>query len=139
MYSSRTGHAYQGARPSRKKVQAVCHEITDLVQRLPTFIRPEALVCQVNLVLRGWTNYFSYGTVSPAYRAVHQHTIHRVRQWLQRKFKLRGRGIRHFPDARLQQELKLFNPTQLRGNFSHAKRVNSGPRAGCGKSARPVR
>jgi RNA-directed DNA polymerase len=139
MYSRRTGGAYPGVRPSRKKVQRVCHQINDLVQKLPPFIRPEALVCQVNQVLRGWTNYFCYGTVSPAYRAVHQHAMHRVRQWLQRKFKLRGRGIRHFPDAHLESVLGLFNPTRLRGNFSHANRVNSGPRAGCGKSARPVR
>ena len=139
MYSPRTGWAYQGVRPSRSKVQRVCHQINDLVQKLPPFIRPEALVHQVNQVLRGWTNYFCHGTVSQAYRAVHQHTIHRVRQWLQRKFKLRGRGIRHFPDAHLQHGLGLFNPTTLRSNFSHAKRVNSGPRAGCGKSARPVR
>jgi hypothetical protein len=119
----RTGHAYQGVRPSRKKVQRVCHEINDLVQKLPTFNRPEAVVCQVNQVLRGWTNYFQYGTVSPAYRAVHQHAMHRVRQWLQRKFKLRGRGIRHFPDAHLESILGLFNPTRLRSNFSHAKGV----------------
>jgi RNA-directed DNA polymerase len=139
MYSPRSGRAYQGVRPSRKKVQRVCHEINDLVQRLPTFARPEAVVHQVNQVLRGWTNYFRYGTVSPAYRAVHQHAVHRVRQWLQRKFKLRGRGIRHFPDEHLQHVLGLFNPTTLRSNFSHAKRATSGPRAGCRKSARPVR
>jgi RNA-directed DNA polymerase len=139
MYSRRTGGAYPGVRPSRKKVQHVCHEVNDLVRKLPPFIRPEALVQQVNQVLRGWTNYFCYGTVSPAYRAVHQHAIHRVRQWLQRKFKLRGRGIRHFPDAHLQHVLGLFNPTTLRSNFSHANRAISGPRAGCGKSARPVR
>lgn len=139
MYSPRTGTAYPGVRPSRKKVQRVCHEINHLVRKLPPFIRPEALIHQVNQVLRGWTNYFSYGTVSPAYRAVHQHAVHRVRQWLQRKFDLRGRGIRQFPDARLQHELGLFNPSTLRGNFSHAKRMNSGPRAGCRKSARPVR
>lgn len=130
MYSRRSGHAYQGVRPSRKKVQRVCHEINDLVRKLPTFARPEAVVHQVNQVLRGWTNYFSYGTVSPAYRAVHQHAVHRVRQWLQRKFKLRGRGISQFPDEHLQQVLGLFNPTTLRSNFSHANRANSGPRAG---------
>jgi len=135
MHSPRTGNTYMGVRPSRKKVQGVCHRINDLVRKLPPFIRPEALVHQVNVVLRGWTNYFRYGTVSPAYRAVHQHVIHRVRQWLQRKFKLRGRGIRQFPDARLQHELGLFNPTTLRSNFSHAKRLNPGPRAGCGKTA----
>ena len=139
MYSPRTGGAYAGAKPSRKKVQQVCHQINDRVRRLPTFIRPEALVHQVNLVLRGWTNYFCYGTVSPAYRAVHQHVTHRVRQWLQRKFAVAGRGYYHFPGTYLEDTLGLLNPTRLHSNFSSAKRVNSGPRAGCGKPARPVR
>jgi RNA-directed DNA polymerase len=139
MYSPRTGGAYQGARPSRKKVQQVCHEINDRVKKLPPFIRPEALVCQVNQILRGWTNYFRFGTVSPAYRAVHQHATHRVRQWLQHKFAVAGRGYYHFSDTHLEKVLGLFNPTLLRGSFSYAKRVNSGPRAGCGKTARPVR
>jgi RNA-directed DNA polymerase len=139
MYSPRTGRPYPGVRPSRKKVQQVCHTINDRVRKLPPFVRPEAVVHQVNQVLRGWTNYFCYGTVSPAQRAVHQHAVHRVRQWLQRKFKLRGRGIRHFPDEHLGNVLGLFNPTRLRGSFSHAKSVPSGPRAGCGKPARPVR
>jgi RNA-directed DNA polymerase len=139
MYSPRTGGAYFGARPSRKKVQQVCHEINDRVRKLPLFIRPEAVVCQVNQILRGWTNYFGYGAVSPAYRAVHQHASHRVRQWLQRKFAVSGRGYYHFTGTYLEETLGLLNPTRLHGNFSSAKGVNSGPRAGCRKSARPVR
>lgn len=139
IYSPRNGGAYLGARPSRKKVQHVCHEINDRVRRLPPFLRPEALVSQVNQILRGWTNYFGYGTVSPAYRAVHRHATHRVRQWLQRKFAVPGRGYYHFPDTYLENSLGLVNVTRLHGSFSPAKGVNSGPRAGCGKTARPVR
>ena len=41
------------------------HFLTLLVGRLPTFIGPEALVRQVNHVLRGWANYFCYGTYTP--------------------------------------------------------------------------
>ena len=67
MYSPRTGGAYLGARPARKKVLGVCHRLNELVGRLPTFIRPEALVYQVNQVLRGWANYFCYGTYTPAF------------------------------------------------------------------------
>ena len=67
MYSPRTGGAYLGARPARKKVLGVCRQLNELVGRLPTFIRPEALVYQVNQVLRGWANYFCYGTYTPAF------------------------------------------------------------------------
>jgi hypothetical protein len=41
MYSPRTSGAYLGARPARKKVLGVCHQLNELVGRLPTFIRPE--------------------------------------------------------------------------------------------------
>ena len=49
----------------------VCHRLNELVSKLPTFIRPEALVYQVNQVLRGWANYFCYGTYTPAFKIVH--------------------------------------------------------------------
>lgn len=121
MYSPRTGGAYIGARPARKKVLGVCHEINDLVSKLPTFIRPEALVYQVNQVLRGWANYFCYGTYTPAYRVVRQHVFRRVRRWLCRKFEMRGQGYRQYPDSYLEHELGLLNLTQLPRRHSWAK------------------
>ncbi len=53
-------------------------------------------------------NYFSYGTLSPAYRVVHRHAVHRVRQWLGRKFKIQGRGYYQFSDQHLTQRLGLL-------------------------------
>jgi RNA-directed DNA polymerase len=121
MNSPRTGGAYIGARPARKKVLGVCRQLNELVGRLPTFIRPEAMVYQVNQVLRGWANYFCYGTYTPAYRAVRQHVLRRVRRWLRRKFDVRGQGYRQFPDSYLEQELGLLNLTQLPRRHSWAK------------------
>ena len=121
MYSPRTGGAYLGARPAKKKVQGVCRELNELVGRLPTFIRPEALVYQVNQVLRGWANYFAYGTLTPAYRLVHQHACHRVRRWLRRKFQAAGQRYYQYPDSYLEETLGLLNPAQLPRRFSWAK------------------
>ena len=101
MYSPRTGGAHLGARPARKKVLGVCHQLNELVSKLPTFIWPEAMVYQVNQVLCGWANYFCYGTYTPAYRAVRQHVLRRVRRWLRRKFEVRGQGYRQYPDRYL--------------------------------------
>jgi group II intron reverse transcriptase/maturase len=109
MYSPRTGGAYLGARPARRKVQGICRRINDLVRRLPTFIPPEALVYQVNQVLRGWANYFSYGTYTPAFHDVHRHVLRRVRRWLRRKFKWQRLGYDQYPDSRLEQEFGLLN------------------------------
>src|SRR5271166_2020808 len=113
MYSRRTGGAYLGARPARKKVLGVCRQLNELVGKLPTFIRPEALVYQVNQVLRGWANYFCFGTYTPAFQRVHTHACRRVRRWLLRKYKLRGQGYSEYPNSRLEQELGLLNLTQL--------------------------
>jgi group II intron reverse transcriptase/maturase len=121
MYSPRTGGAYLGARPARKKVLGVCRQLNELVGRLPTFIGPEALVCQVNQVLRGWANYFCYGTYTPAFHTVHRHVYRRVRRWLRRKFKWRGPGYDQYPDSRLEQELGLLNLTRFPRRHSWAK------------------
>ena len=89
--------------------------------RLPPFVEPKVVVQRVNRLLRGWANHFSYGTTSPAYRAVHSHTIGRVRNWLQRKFDVRGRGCGRFPDKYLVETLGLLNLAKRRGSFSRAK------------------
>ena len=138
MYSPRTGGAYLGFRPAKKKVHGVCHRLNEVAAAVPFFARPEALIYQANQVLRGWANYFSQGTLSPAYSAVHAHACHRVRQWLGRKFKLASRGYYRFPDQHLIHKLGLLDLRTLRRN-PRTRTPESCPRAGCGKSARPVR
>jgi hypothetical protein len=121
MYSPRTGGAYLGARPSRKKVIGICHRLNELVGKLPTFIRPEALVYQVNQVLRGWANYFCYGTYTSAFHLVHQHACRRVRRWLRRKFESRGQGCSQYPESHLEREFGLLNIQKLPRHYSWAK------------------
>ena len=120
MYSPRTGGAYLGARPARKKVLGICRHLNELVAKLPPFIRPEALVYQVNQVLRGWANYFCFGTYTSTFKLVHIHACRRVRRWLRRKFGLRGQGYREYPDSRLERELGLLNLTRFPRRYSWA-------------------
>jgi group II intron reverse transcriptase/maturase len=121
MHSPRTGGSYWGARPAKKRVQRVCREISDLTGKLPPFVEPSVVIQRVNRLLRGWANYFSYGTTSRTYHAVHNHAIGRVRSWLQHKFAVRGRGCGRFPDKYLVETLGLFNLAAKRSNFSCAK------------------
>ena len=121
MFSPRTGGAYLGAKPSHKKVIGVCRQLNERVGRLPTFIRPEAMVYQVNQVLRGWANYFCYGTYTPAFHIVHRHVVRRVRRWLRRKLKWTGLGYGQYPDSRLERELGLLNLTRFQRRHSWAK------------------
>ena len=89
--------------------------------KLPTYIRPEALTYQINHVLRGWANYFSYGTITPAYKIVHRQACRRVRRWLRRKFEIEGQGYRQYPDSYLEREFGLLNPLNLPRRHSWAK------------------
>jgi len=121
MYSPRTGGAYLGVRPAKKRVLGICRKLNELVGSRPTFIGPEALVYQVNHVIRGWANYFSFGTITPAYQTVHRHACYRVRRWLRRKFQLAGQGYSDYPDSYLEATLGLVNPLKLPRRFSWAK------------------
>lgn len=112
MHSPRTGRPYIGVRPSRKKVVGVCRELNEVARGLATWHPPETLVHRMNQVIRGWANYFSYGTLTPAYRIVHQHARHRVRRWLRRKHQTAGRGTGQFPDSYLDTTLGLLNPAK---------------------------
>ena len=99
----------------------VCHQLNELVGRLPTFISPEAMVYQVNQVLRGWANYFCYGTYTPAFGMVHRHACRRVRRWLRRKLELDGQGVGQYPDSRLEREFGLLNLMRFPRRYSWAK------------------
>ena len=138
MVSPRTGGTYQGAQPSRKSIQKVRDRLNEVAKKTPYHAREEALIYRLNEVLRGWAAYFGYGTLSPAYNAVQRHACSRVRQWLRRKHQVRGRGYTEYPDEHLWNDLGLLNLNTIRRN-ARTRTLESCPRAGCGKSARPVR
>ncbi|MCY2954406.1 MAG: group II intron reverse transcriptase/maturase [Planctomycetota bacterium] len=81
-YSSKTGRAYIGTVPSKKRIARVCEAISEMTGREKTYLDTETLVGRLNRTLTGWANYFCLGPVSKAYRAVDQHVRKRLRQWL---------------------------------------------------------
>ena len=99
-YSPKSGRAFIGTQPSKKRVSAICQEISQMTQRESYWKPMEKMVEDLNRTLRGWGNYFSLGAVSRAYRAVDNHARHRLRQWLNGKHRSRGyREVRHAPVA----------------------------------------
>jgi len=106
-YSPRTGGAYIGTRPSKKKIQRLCREISEMTSRRWSFKDVEQQVAAINRKLTGWSNYFCLGPVSKAYSAVDYHAVRRLRQWLCQKHKVRGAGLSRFSAEHLYLELGL--------------------------------
>ena len=119
-YSPKTGRAYLGTVPSKKRVQRICAGISELTRRSQTQRDAETLVADLNRRLIGWANYFCLGPVSKAYRAVERHTRRRLRQWLCAKHQRPGSGIGRYSDATLHEGLGLVRLTKRTASFPWA-------------------
>lgn len=120
-YSPRTGRAYIGTRPSRKKINRLCREISEVTASRYGLLDVEEIVGRLNRKLNGWSNYFRLGPVSKAYAVVDSHSRKRLRQWLCRKHKVRGQGTSRFPDKHLHNQLNLVQLSAKTGNLPWAK------------------
>ena len=89
------GKRYLGASPSKKSVQRLKTKVRSLL--VPGNHDPWRNVCdELNRILRGWSNYFCYGTRQSAFRAVDHFVYEHVRDFLARRHKVAGRGSRRF-------------------------------------------
>jgi len=96
-YSTKTGRAYLGTVPSKKRVQRICRDISNATGRDTTLLDPKMLVGKLNRMMMGWANYFCLGPVSKAYRAVDRHAQKRLRRWLCTKHKVQWPAVKRFP------------------------------------------
>lgn len=108
----KNGKWYLGASPSRKSIQRFKTKVGDLL--VPANVKPWDEVCdQLNSMLSGWSGYFSYGTTTIPYRQVDWHVYQRVRDFLARRHKVRGRGTVRFSIERVYGELGLIRLEKL--------------------------
>src|SRR5579863_9121898 len=92
------GHEYLGASPSKKSISKLRQKVGDLL--VPWHVAPWTEVRdRLNRVLRGWSNYFGYGTRLMAYRAVDWYVYNGVRSFLRRRHKVPTRGNTRYSDA----------------------------------------
>lgn len=103
----RDGHWYLSAKASKKSIQRFKGHIRAVLR--PGNQEPWPKVAEVlNRKIRGWSNYFSYGTRYMAYRAMDTYVRVSVQNFLQRRHKVPGRGTRRFSDEKIFGELGII-------------------------------
>jgi RNA-directed DNA polymerase len=91
------GHWYLAAQPCDRAIQRVKERVGALLQ--PGNQDPwDNVVRRLNRILRGWANYFYYGTRLKAYRAIDNYVYHCAANFLRRRHKVRQQCIRRYSD-----------------------------------------
>ena len=124
--------------PSRTAMSRVRMKLRELTAPRMCFKPAPAIVADVNRLLSGWCQYFSYGHPRRALDAVNYHAYQRLSIHLRRRSQ---RGCQPPADRSLYEHLYHHLGLKMLGRDSKAcvcpptKSLRS---AGCGKSARPV-
>jgi RNA-directed DNA polymerase len=106
------GQWYLGTSPSKKSVQRLKTTVGNLL--VPGNNAPwQEVRDTLNRSLRGWSNYFCYGTRRSAFRSLDRYTYERVRDFLARRHKVAGRGTRRFSYDAVYGELGLLRLERL--------------------------
>src|SRR5580692_9700691 len=119
-YSPKTGRAYLGTTPSKKRVQRICEAISEETRRNKTWLDRKTVVEKLNRMMIGWANYFCLGPVSKAYSAVEHQARRRLRQWLRAQHNLQGSATKKYPEASLHDKLGLARLTRRTSSFPWA-------------------
>jgi len=111
-YSRRNGRAYISPGPAAVKVRKLCRALSERTTRRTCFMDAKDKVATLNLMLRGWANYFCLGPVVRAYDIVLKHARRRLRRWLCRKHGVPvgnfAKSYAKFPNEYLHDELGLI-------------------------------
>lgn len=121
--SWKSGKRYTYICPASKSLAKIKDRITQLTARERTPIALDEVVGSVNSTLRGWVNYFHYGSSSQALEKVKTHTEERLRMHLMKRHKVKDRGIGlgRFPSQQLYTRYGLYKvPTTAGWKKAHA-------------------
>jgi RNA-directed DNA polymerase len=108
MRSPRNGHPYIGATVSKKSVSRLKEKIRGHLRPGNQAPWPE-VVEKLNLTLRGFANYFRFGSVEKARRSIQAYTWDSVRRFLRRRHKISSGGYYVFSEAKVFGELGVFS------------------------------
>ena len=120
LWSPRTGRSYLGVRPAQKRILRICQKVSEATDRRSTSRSPAEVVGEINRMLSGWANYFSLGTVSGVYNLVDRHVGHRLRMWLNAKYRVSCVGGKRFTDEATALRLGLERLSRRKGSLPWA-------------------
>lgn len=119
---ARDGRVYLGTKPSKKALKSLRTKIHEETAINRTWDTAENRVRRLNQLIGGWTNYFSQGPVLGSYNFIEEYTGRRLRRWLTKKHKQRGKsGWRLYSDNYLHNKLGLIKLPRNRAELSSAK------------------
>jgi len=107
------GRPYVAAFPSDKSVTRLKETLRRMIGTHMSWKNEGELVRDVNRVLRGWMNYFSYGTLWKSYGRIERFLQQRVRGWLVHKHKVGSRGECRYPAPYLYATMGLVSPCRV--------------------------
>jgi RNA-directed DNA polymerase len=114
----KNGTWYQGASPSRRSIRRLKLKVREMLKPQEKGAWPEVRD-RLNRVLRGWANYFNYGSRRTAYNAVDWYVSARVRQFLRHRHKEPSRGTARFSAIAIFSEYGVVSLRyRQRGAFS---------------------
>jgi hypothetical protein len=135
-YWWKTGRAYLGTVPSKKRVNRICETISEMTGREQTLLDQEMVVAKLNRTMIGWANYFCLGPVSKdtIRRWINTHAIGCFRgcvpstNWYGR----RPNGFRNHPCTKCSASSALPSGRAIsrgrpRETFSESRMPETGP------------
>ena len=137
--NDKTGKWYARVCPAKNSEGKLREKLRALLNR-GTRNQPVSLkIGEVNGMLRGWQNYFYFGHPQRVMRRMNHFVEQRLRKWLMRRRQRRGPGYTQYPTAKLYEDMGLHRlPTARPLRPRERLRREGTPKAGCGKTARPV-
>jgi group II intron reverse transcriptase/maturase len=111
---SRKGTQYVRTEPSPAAEQSLRDRVREITRRNTTWRTPEEVVCEINQVTRGWSNYFALAHYHRSFGQMNHFIGHRLRQWLWRKHGNPSGRYKRRPDRVLFEHYGLYKlPVKL--------------------------
>jgi RNA-directed DNA polymerase len=110
--SPKSGKWYPCTTPRRKKVTALLRRVRNTL-RVSRHLPVQAVVAQVNPIVRGWVNYFRVGNSSQAFGKVKYHVERKMRRFMAKRSKRTGFGWKRWSSEIVYGTWGLFSDYHL--------------------------